>query len=460
MTHKIRIFALLLCLLTFFLSCNNYLEEKPYDQIIPETSEDYATLIYAQLQKIQGSTENYMLGFHTSVLAFESYTDNLNANISIVSREKLNLYVGQNISTMSFRWLNLYKVMVNANIIINEIPESESDVAKRTLAIAYALRAHCNYNLMREFCEPLEGRDPSTILGLPIIDKVDIEAKPARKDLRTTLDFIISDLKTAIELNQTDTSFVYTADVAKALLAKVYFWGGDWSNTIPLANEILQKYPLIEGAEYKKMLQSELEQSGNILMRSYTTETSNTYRTQMNNAKSRPVNMTLIKLFEEKGKDIRYTFFFDKKYLSTKGIHGQIRSAEMCLMLAECYFHLKDTDKSLQYLNMLREKRISDYTPYTLQNLPPVDINNIIKVDATGTMLTPLISAILNERRKEFFMEGDRWFELKRNGRPEMWVGMGGKKYATKKYLYTFPISRGEFKSKTNLIQNPGYEKL
>ena len=37
-------------------------------------------------------------------------------------------------------------------------------------------------------------------------------------------------------------------------------------------------------------------------------------------------------------------------------------------------------------------------------------------------------------------MEGDRWFELKRNGRPEFWVGYNGIKSTTWKYLYTFPL--------------------
>ena len=39
-----------------------------------------------------------------------------------------------------------------------------------------------------------------------------------------------------------------------------------------------------------------------------------------------------------------------------------------------------------------------------------------------GNALTPLLYAIHCERRKELFLEGDRWYELKRNGCPEFWV--------------------------------------
>ena len=78
--------------------------------------------------------------------------------------------------------------------------------------------------------------------------------------------------------------------------------------------------------------------------------------------------------------------------------------------------------------------------------------------------LTPLISAILDERRKELYMEGDRWFELKRNGCPEWWViQQSGStlpvKYVVRRYLYTMPVSVRDIRnSQGKIAQNPGYE--
>ena len=37
-------------------------------------------------------------------------------------------------------------------------------------------------------------------------------------------------------------------------------------------------------------------------------------------------------------------------------------------------------------------------------------------------------------------LEGDRFTELKRNGRPEMWIMSKGLKYTTYKFMYTFAI--------------------
>jgi hypothetical protein len=77
-----------------------------------------------------------------------------------------------------------------------------------------------------------------------------------------------------------------------------------------------------------------------------------------------------------------------------------------------------------------------------------------------GYALTPLSQAILNERRKEMLLEnGDRWFELKRNGRPEWWVAVGAQKFWTRRFMYTFPILIADIQLNPAIIQNPGYDE-
>ena len=78
-------------------------------------------------------------------------------------------------------------------------------------------------------------------------------------------------------------------------------------------------------------------------------------------------------------------------------------------------------------------------------------------MDCYGKPLTPLLQAIFDERRKEMYMEGDRWYELKRNGCPEWWIISNGLKYTTKAYLYTSPISKSDVDLNPGLEQNPGY---
>lgn len=101
---------------------------------------------------------------------------------------------------------------------------------------------------------------------------------------------------------------------------------------------------------------------------------------------------------------------------------------------------MKQEDKALKSINELRAHRISNYTDLTVDKLPTLSDKEVIKTDVEGNALTPLMGFILQERRKELFLEGDRFFEQKRNGSPEYWTALNGLKYVTEKYMYTFPI--------------------
>ena len=127
-------------------------------------------------------------------------------------------------------------------------------------------------------------------------------------------------------------------------------------------------------------------------------------------------------------------------------------------MLAEAYCHKGENELALSSLNELRRHRIINVADLTMATLPPLRNDNRIVVDAEGKSLTSLMQEIHDERRREMFLEGDRWFELKRNGCPEWWIINNGLKYTTKKYMYTAPIYKGDVDLNPDLEQNQGYE--
>ena len=126
----------------------------------------------------------------------------------------------------------------------------------------------------------------------------------------------------------------------------------------------------------------------------------------------------------------------------------------------ESLYHSGDKTGALDALNAFRKMRIEGVEDFTMENLPSVDEEEYVTVDVYGEPLTPLLNAILNERRKELFMEGDRWYELKRNGRPEFWAAKQGRKYTTYRFMYTFPLPIQDVDIVDGLIQNPGYDKV
>ncbi len=143
------------------------------------------------------------------------------------------------------------------------------------------------------------------------------------------------------------------------------------------------------------------------------------------------------------------TGLYNQKYLPRKGeTSGQIelnysnnfrtiRFADVLLMAAEANNKAtaaNDT-KAKTYLNLVRRRAFGD---------------QLHDVTATGTTL---YDAILNERRLELAMEGERFFDLVRTGKAASALGPLG--FVTGKHE-VFPIPQTEIEV-SNLTQNPGY---
>lgn len=445
-------------------SCKEYLDVKPKGQTIPETPEEFSAMLQYHLDRIdyEDMGDYEIMGDAVTVLYYEFFSDNLDASLTFYPEGRSSpVYIGSKINTFQDKFEELYKVIGDCNIIIDNMKEKDTELGKKVLATAYALRGVCYYNLLRLFCEPYDKARETEMLGLPVVERFDVEARPIRNNMKETIAFIEKTLKDAIAFHQTDKVFRFTEDVAKAYLAKFYFWTQNWDQAIAVSEEILEKYPLQEGTAYQDMIATRYDQKGSVILKSYVYGPRGdwSYGLSVAESKVRPVSEELVNLFVEKEKDVRYALSFDKKRLNAKRICSCVRSDEMCLIMAESYAHKSDAANALKFLNLLRSKRITDYVPYTESTLPAVDATALIKVDATGKALTPLLSAILNERRKELYMEADRWFELKRNGRPEFWVAADGRKYETLKYFYTAPLPKEDIDFGAGIIQNEGYSE-
>jgi len=143
----------------------------------------------------------------------------------------------------------------------------------------------------------------------------------------------------------------------------------------------------------------------------------------------------------------RNTGLYNQKYLPRKGeTSGQvelnysnnfrtIRLADVMLMAAEAFSKSSNDGKAQTYLNLVRRRAFG---------------NTSNDINLTGTAL---YDAILNERRLELAMEGERFFDLVRTGKAASVLGPLGF-VAGKNEL--FPIPETEI-SVSGLTQNPGY---
>ena len=450
-------YLILAFITVFFISCDNYLEVKTYGKAIPKTSEEFSSILHKHLNSIDNGEDHVLLDNASALVSIESITDNFNATLTQPGGSTLQLYIGGHLSNKQSRYQKLYEVIRDANIIIANMPSVKSNEEKSVMGTAHAFRAIAYYFLLRDFCEPFADKNQ---LGVPVIVDFDMEERPIRATYGTVMTLIENDFAAALDYNVNEDIFRYTTDVVKAYMTKYYFWTKQWQNAIDISSELLAKYPLVNGNAYTQMIQAENNKEGNVLIRSYlfSFSTSAEFVNSQAVIKNRPLSKDFVESFIEKEKDIRFHITTNNKRVNQKLFVGKVRSAEFVLILAEANAHLGKTEEALKWLNHLRANRIADVNAYTLATLPNDTQCGIITVDANAQNLTPLLAAILNERRKELHGEGDRFFELKRNGRPEFWVANNGLKYTTKKYMYTFPLPVRDIQLTPELIQNYGYE--
>lgn len=440
--------------------CTEYLDIKPYGKTIPKTTEEFSALVHDLCDDIDRG-ESDAVGSFDVTMRFEEISENMAASLG-ADNDHMSKYVGSTINGFKSRYRSLYETIRNCNIILGEYQDGrDTRDGQDIVGTAYALRGVCYYQLLRMFCAPPLADDAE--LGVPLVTEFNMEAKPLRSTMQETINQIESDFKKALDIDIQNEMYLFNNDVMHGYLARLYHWCGRWEEARREARLVLKNHPLLSGDDYVKMMSSQYGLVGNrLIMANRIIDQPLGVTGGMSSLERRPLSAEYVKLFAEGTNDIRRknNLFFNRKRTNRKLVFTGMRSAEMAFISMECAYHLNMLDSALTELNEFRRHRITGMYMFNNLTLPPVDSKALIQQDALGHPLTPLLQAILNERRKELYLEnGDRWFELKRNGRPEWWVADQGMKYWTRKYMYTWPIDLEDLMLQPGLVQNPGYEE-
>lgn len=450
--------TLILATLFLTLSCGRYLSVQPQGMVIPTTDEEFAAIMHRIINDIEGGADNYVIGNMETIALYEGIADDLDANIMIGD---LKAFAGDVINSRMTDYRESFEIIRDCNIVIDNLPGG-SKITEDILAAAYAVKGICYYNLIRDFCEPWNKNTCTSQLGLPLVERFDISQKPVRSSLAQSVDYCESLLKKSLSHKMSSDLFFFTEYVVKAYLAKLYFWAQKWDEMIPLCEDIMKNsgISLCPASQYAAMMDASTKE-GEVIVRSHINNASELdwYFSYLKSyISSRPACAGIVALYgEEKDKDVRYGVCFNSKRMNAKNPERRVRMSEILLMLAEGYYHKGEAEKALSLINELRANRIAGVLPLSISTLPELRTDSRIKIDCEGKAVTALLQTILDERRKELFMEGDRWFELKRNGRPEWWIINNGLKYTVKEYLYTPPIYKSDVDMDPNMKQNPGY---
>lgn len=456
------IYTLLFLALVSFSACSRYLDIKPHGVTVPKTAEEFAALLHTRLSFIDDGRDPFLVGNSRSALYFDMYGDDFEPALFTSHSNLLPISIKGELELSATRvttYQSLYQIIRDCNIIIAELKDDGSTLSGSVLGTSYAMRGVAYYQLMRLYCEAPEAGKLSTQKGLPIVLVYDIEAQVPRSDLQSLVNAIEADLDKAQSYDVTDPSYYFTAEVVRGYKARLYHWTQQWAKALETAEALLTAHPLLSAAAFTEMIKN-TEIKGNFILRNPTLSYDQADANSIALLETRPLSRRYVSLFaeDERDRDVRAQLYFNTKRIVTRPPAAGMRSAEFALIAAESYYHLGQEDKALQTLNSFRAIRIDGATPFTMGTLPAPSPLEYIKQDASGRAITPLLGAILAERRKEFLLEGDRFFELKRNGSPEFWKAYNGERYDMLKYMYTLPIPLRDLALQGDLVQNPVYD--
>lgn len=451
-SNSIFVFLLCIFVLMMYSSCSKFLDKKANKNLsTPSTLNDLTLLL-----------DDYLTMNRNFPEAGEESADNyylLDEGWGYTIEQTQNLYLWQKYDRMTSNWSYPYKAIMQANVILESLPEiniSTSD-RKRGMEIqgmALFIRAYNHFSLSQIFIPVYNKSTASTDLGLPLKHSADMNEKIVRASVQETYNFIIADVKKSIFLLPKVSVKKYwpSLPAAYGLMARVYLSMQQYDLARLYADSCLQRYNTL--LDY-----NHIDASDDGPFAQFNEEViydSESYYPDAFYQPDAKVDSTLFRKFQDG--DIRKKAFFkpvgDGSYNFKGNYTGKpyeptmftgIATDEMLLTRSECNARLGDSASALMDLNLLLSKRFesSVFTPYSM----PV---------AGG-----ILKLILSERRKELMFRGLRWTDLRRLNKEPQFADTLYRIINNKKYVllpgserYTMQIDRNSVLA-SGLQQNP-----
>lgn len=330
-------------------------------------------------------------------------------------------------------WEQPYYVIRLANnilAVIDQLPITESEKARRDNAKGQALffRALAHFDITRVYGYPY-AKDNGASWGASIVIRPEeYSVKPGRSTVAECYDkLIIPDLINAADLltdkKSSSTEGKITKWGAKLLLSRAYLYKGDNANALIAAEEC------IAGAEKARYVLLKNENYDVDWMKKYNSES---LFEIVNLITDNAGNDGLPYLYWDKGYDdiILTRSFSDiltadpddvRNLLTTKGIKAPEKKKYNCYLLK--YANTVDNDVRSSNIILLRLSEAylnaAEAAVKTSDNSKAVKyLKAIVKRANPANTVTGTVTLdqVLQERRKELFGEGQRAFDLLRNG--------------------------------------------
>lgn len=456
-----------ICILLLFTfsatSCRKYVEDAPVQgQRILVYTEDYRLLLNNRDPLEVGSSHAAILSCDDADLTAPEIQANVTLNTITTAMYTWSkpFYLGQ---ATDNDWGSLYSSIYIYNTVIATVMDSRGgDIAYKNALLGEALlqRAFTYFTLTNMYGKQYDAATASTDLAVPILLKPELFVNLTRATVAKAYDQILSDIQKAIPLlplTQASTMLPNKA-AGYALLAKVYLNMRDFARAAEYADNTLA----LSSALY--------DYNTSVATTSYTFPAMFTDNQILLRKVARSpygalqLSQSLLDLLGTK--DLRYVLFvrpgnnFYPAFATTQsGFWSREKYSggadkpsvgltvnETWLIKAECLARGGKKDDAVKMLNDLRKLRFrpADYVPL---------------VAATDQ---EALEMVVNERRREFFGTGLRWFDQRRLNKDAFFAKTVTRVFNNVTYTlepnsngYVFPLGSLLLIQNPEMVQNP-----
>lgn len=459
---KIFLFATVLSLA----SCGeDLLDLQPFQSVDLETAigtiGDYQAAMSGTYSGLQSS--NYYGRYF--VLVPDVMSDNVKQN-SQANRAALysDFIMNAQDGIAAGMWNTIYNTIARANTVINaeaELPAAVQADKNQLIGEALTVRALAHFDLVRMFAQHYGFTSDNSHPGVPIVTVFDKDARPSRNTVAEVYAQVISDLNAAIPLMTKDprNSSRLSQMAAKALLARVQLYMGNYSAAESLASEVINsgKYSLLSNSAYVGAWSSsnssesifevafnEVDNNGaDALGRMYVVEGYGDYL---------PAG-DLIDLIPEG--DVRLGLFKVDPNLS--GVYGTVRVNKYpnpAVQDATPVIRLSE-----MYLIRAEARARTGNEPGAREDLDVIRLRGLPTAAPSSESGQDLITLIMTERRIELMFEGQRLWDMMRTKQSLKRINCTNSTcelaYPNDKFIS--PIPQTEIDANENMAQNQGF---
>ncbi|MFX1704296.1 RagB/SusD family nutrient uptake outer membrane protein [Chitinophaga sp. CC14] len=464
---KYKLFSVFFVFTLLASSCTKFLEEQSQSEIIPKTATDFRELLMGSgymgndeptdfLSRMDddvdlniewGAGTGYsIVGTATVKTDYLYYT----WQPQLADRNGLGDLISEDPASTAYFYF--YERIMGCNAVLDNIntaigSQQEKD---RVKGEALAMRSFYYFRLVNLYGEPYNSNPQALAVPLKLNSSVTAEYME-QATVAKVYEQIVNDLKEAATLMDplpiARRDYHINQPAIHILLSRVYLYMEKWEDCVAEANKVFEQ--------------------GSVLM-DMTGITTGYYLTYTNpevewmfGGKSQGGDQTaytfspeLMSIYDAE-KDVRRKYGISdsngdapliSKYTNIAGELVQcLRTGEAVLNRAEANVQLGKLSAAMKDLNDLRRTRIIGYTD---ENIGDKAV---------------LLKAVRDERRKEFFLEGFRWFDLRRYGMPAIThryqheLGEAILHYTLKEKdpMYTLPFPNSLLQRNPALKQNP-----